>query len=181
MKKRKFEDGGPTNDGIVRKRGLRREGTNELVLDSEGMPILTVGEPDKETEAAIAKAKLRSGSDTPSTRGENFLSRLFGRRKKLPANFYEQTQADAESFAARRVKTEDARSRELAREINSLKDRYPKDMPPIVETPLARHFRPERKVEFKDGTIRDLNLKKGGSVTRGDGIAKRGKTKGRYI
>jgi len=148
MKKRKFEGGGSTDDGITRKRGLR-SGTGELVLDSQGMPILTVGEPDKDTEDAIAKAKLRGGSDTPSTKRRNFLSRLFGPRRK---SFFEEYGNLAKQNLEDRA-TFDAR--EVEREIR-----------PKVGAPFAP---------------RDSNFKKGGSVTRGDGIAKRGKTKGRYI
>jgi len=151
MKKRKFEDGGPTNDGIVRKRGLRREGTNELVLDSRGMPILTVGEEDQDTKDAIAKAEAMMGAQSaPLTKRRGFLSRLFGPRKRSLLEEYDlekQNREDETSFVEREVENEKKRR-------------------PIVRAPFAP---------------RDSNLKKGGSVTRGDGIAKRGKTKGRYI
>ena len=145
MKKRKFENGGSTDDGITRKRGLR-SGTGELVLDSQGMPILTVGEPDKETEDAIAKAQNRP-----------FEALTPGKESRL-AKFIR-------SFMKRRPPASDVTSEKMRQEV-----RKAKDLPEFDYTPIDVSKMPRLR-----------GFKKGGSVTRGDGIAQRGKTKGRYI
>jgi len=157
MKKRKFENGGSTNDGIVRKRGLRREGTNELVLDSEGMPILTVGEPDTETEAAIAKATAKATEKSRPRMGQPFGELVPGKESGL-AKFIR-------SFMKRRPPASDVTSEKMRQEV-----RKTEDLPDFNYTPIDVSKMPRLR-----------GYKKGGSVTRGDGIAKRGKTKGRYI
>ena len=178
MKKRKFENGGPTDDGIVRKRGLRAAGTDELVLDSRGMPILTVGEPDKETEEAIAKAEAKAKSrpyeEQPSvkeSRLAKFISSFMKRRSPAPDvtnEIMRQRVRKLENLPGDVLKSRKNVSDNLIESVESSERRGPRSLNVDIGAPLAREF------------TRDLK-KGGGSVTRGDGIAKRGKTKGRYI
>lgn len=50
----------------------------------------------------------------------------------------------------------------------------------LLQTPEQREEAEEKNKTFMDAFLRG-GKKKGGSVTRGDGIAKKGKTRGRYI
>jgi len=128
MKKRKFENGGSTDEYVPRFRAIK-SGDGALTTE-DGMPVLSAGydtEDERLTEKTLAKAAEKSRP-----------------RMYQP---YETLVPGKES--------------RLAKFIKSL----------IRQKPSARRVTDEELRGYK----------KGGSVTRGDGIAKRGKTKGRYI
>jgi len=207
MKKRKFENGGSTDDYVPRKRGLRREGTNELVLDSEGMPILTVGAPDTDTEAAIAKATAKATEKSRPRMDQPFGELVPGKESRLAKfikSFIRQKPSanrvtaeelrlgnkeikdvyanvrDDEEIASGRLGTTKTNPEGVYNRSDRLKENMEKARKRLMsDSEKGRYASDEAE------TDKGQFLNKGGKVAsaskRADGIAQRGKTKGRYI
>jgi predicted RNA-binding Zn ribbon-like protein len=90
---------------------------------------------------------------------------------------------DPETIAAYKEAARRSRGLQMDKSFSPLR-RSPTGLRRLLSR-LLRTSEQQEEAEEKDKTFMDAYLrggkKKGGSVTRGDGIAKRGKTRGRYI
>ena len=158
-KMRKFEKGGdvdPLEEANQRFEAEEADKTRSIAAPKEAEPE---AKPEPKPKPTLKMGTAKEFAESGLTRTE-YMNKINNLKSRVPAVVKEEAPAKKSSDE---LKTMGARMRE-----KTAKDNYAKTGPTDINSMMKARLQPKPKFKYASG----------GSVTRGDGCAQRGKTRG---